>query len=265
MIVNINNKVIVNYNNIKKYILLGYDCKEGDVLELPIEHLPIKRKFSYTCNICGIEHTTTVETYKKSKYGTCRKCSAREACKQTAKDLTGQKFHRLQVLSKSENLGKNVAWNVKCDCGTEKVVRGVELTKGSVKSCGCYAKEQSTKRIIEISRNNSGEKHYNWNPELTEEDRYRSSRDKKSVAARKETYERDNYTCQICSLRNTNLNAHHIVPYSKDKTLRYELSNLITMCVKCHKAYHKEYKLCNINLITLNEFKEKWVYKEEVK
>ena len=55
----------------------------------------------------------------------------------------------------------------------------------------------------------------------------------------KAVYLKDNYTCQKCGKRGGVLNAHHIIPFSVDKTLRYEISNGITLCVDCHKKEHK--------------------------
>lgn len=61
----------------------------------------------------------------------------------------------------------------------------------------------------------------------------------KSKEWTKAVYLKDNYTCQKCGKRGGVLNAHHIIPFSVDKTLRYEISNGITLCVDCHKKEHK--------------------------
>lgn len=55
------------------------------------------------------------------------------------KDLTGQRFTRLLVLSLSDRKRTSRAyyWDVRCDCGVEKTVRGTELRNGKAKSCGC--------------------------------------------------------------------------------------------------------------------------------
>lgn len=55
---------------------------------------------------------------------------------------------------------------------------------------------------------------------------------------RKSVFERDGYTCRKCGRRGARLNAHHIKPYAKYKGLRYELSNGITLCEKCHREVH---------------------------
>lgn len=50
------------------------------------------------------------------------------------KDLTGQKYGLLAVLSPSVSKGY---WLAQCDCGTQKVVRGASLLSGNTRSCGC--------------------------------------------------------------------------------------------------------------------------------
>lgn len=75
------------------------------------------------------------------------------------KDLTGQKFGRLLVISLNSK-SKHSKWNCICDCGNEKVVYGDKLKYGSSISCGCYRTEriknavtkhgQSGKRLYKI-------------------------------------------------------------------------------------------------------------------
>lgn len=56
---------------------------------------------------------------------------------------------------------------------------------------------------------------------------------------RKQIYQRDNWTCQICNKHGGILHAHHKIPYriSKDNSL----NNLITLCPSCHSK--EEYKI----------------------
>ena len=61
------------------------------------------------------------------------------------KDLTGQRFERLLVLKRAENIGRKTAWLCQCDCGNEKAVPYWNLASGQTISFGCYAKEVSAK------------------------------------------------------------------------------------------------------------------------
>lgn len=57
------------------------------------------------------------------------------------RDLTGQSFGRLTVLSVGERRGRKRYWNCRCDCGTEKAVHGDHLKAGRSRSCGCLNRE----------------------------------------------------------------------------------------------------------------------------
>lgn len=52
-------------------------------------------------------------------------------------DLTGKRFGKLTVLSRTQNQGHFVAWLCRCDCGNILAVRGQSLKSGNTKSCGC--------------------------------------------------------------------------------------------------------------------------------
>lgn len=47
---------------------------------------------------------------------------------------------------------------------------------------------------------------------------------------------RDNFTCQCCHISNIRLAVHHIVSFNICR--KHELSNLITVCYKCHMKIH---------------------------
>lgn len=55
---------------------------------------------------------------------------------------------------------------------------------------------------------------------------------------RKQVFARDNYTCQKCGLVSGNIHAHHIKQFYTHPELRFELSNGITYCNKCHDKHH---------------------------
>jgi len=66
---------------------------------------------------------------------------------------------------------------------------------------------------------------------------------------RKKVYKRDNYTCQICSIRSGKnnivmLNAHHIIRMADNPDLMFQINNGITLCEGCHRKTYKKEKSC---------------------
>jgi 5-methylcytosine-specific restriction endonuclease McrA len=45
---------------------------------------------------------------------------------------------------------------------------------------------------------------------------------------------RDNYTCQKCGIKQTNLEVHHVKPFRIFRELRFRLDNCVTLCPSCH-------------------------------
>lgn len=63
-------------------------------------------------------------------------------------DLTGQKFGRLTVISRTENsIYNRTSWVCICDCGKTTIATSHNMKNGDKQSCGCYKKEQ-TKEIF---------------------------------------------------------------------------------------------------------------------
>jgi len=60
------------------------------------------------------------------------------------KDLTGQRFGKLTIVSEAEKIvykhGTAIQWNCECDCGAITKVRTSNLTSGTTTSCGCVHK-----------------------------------------------------------------------------------------------------------------------------
>lgn len=54
-------------------------------------------------------------------------------------DMTGQRFHRLTVLSADPD--RKAHWICLCDCGTRKSINGDPVRRGLVKTCGCGRRE----------------------------------------------------------------------------------------------------------------------------
>ena len=97
-----------------------------------------------------------------------------------------------------------------------------------------------------------------WNPNLSDDERIKGRKTFDDVQWRNDVFKRDNYTCKKCGdNKGHNLNAHHIINHCKDKSLRYDVNNGITLCDKCHIAFHKQYGYKDNNEIQLKEFLNK--------
>lgn len=52
-------------------------------------------------------------------------------------------------------------------------------------------------------------------------------------------YERDSYQCQVCGEKEK-IVAHHIIPWDKNESLRFDVKNGQTLCRKCHNIHHSK-------------------------
>ena len=60
--------------------------------------------------------------------------------------LVGQKFGRLTVVSRAENIGSKLRYLCHCECGNSKTVYKDVISRGLTKSCGCLSRELIVKR-----------------------------------------------------------------------------------------------------------------------
>lgn len=169
-------------------------------------------------------------------------------------NLTGQKFNRYTFIKESgKDKYGHILWLCRCDCGTEKIIIATQVKCGRVKSCGCFLRESSRKRM-------SGKNSPNWNNNLTNEERTERENTRKTSTLRynrwrKKVFRRDNYTCQCCrNSKGGNLEAHHIRSWSSNEKLRHIVSNGIALCKRCHKNFHKEFGRKNNNKKQLSKF-----------
>ena len=64
------------------------------------------------------------------------------------KDLTGEKFGHLEVMSLNpvRDANKKVVWNCRCECGKILALRGESLKEGYPISCGCLRRGAKSKK-----------------------------------------------------------------------------------------------------------------------
>lgn len=84
-------------------------------------------------------------------------------------DLVGQQFGRLLVVDqKGVDKNHNSLWLCKCDCGEERIVRGIDLKKGIIVSCGCTdgkkvdISKQRFGRLVAIRQERVEGRKYMW-------------------------------------------------------------------------------------------------------
>lgn len=178
-------------------------------------------RVSVSCLHCGIIFNVT-----KSRIddGRGKYCSRR--CYSSSQ--------RLNVQEKNPNWNGGLIENVCLVCGEKYVTK--LCYKNTTKFCSykCSHKYKSM--------NNIGSGNPNWRGGLTQLN-YDGRHQKEYLIWRKSVYERDKYRCQHCGDNSGhNLNAHHIIPYSIDESLRLDIANGITLCEECHKNEHTRLK-----------------------
>lgn len=85
-------------------------------------------------------------------------------------ELTGQRFGRLVVLSRSHpGKGWHQYWNCQCDCGVEKRVSQDGLVSQRTKSCGCLRREVTRQNKERHGHTRGGKRsamHVSWSSML---------------------------------------------------------------------------------------------------
>lgn len=191
---------------------------------------------------CGKLTVVVATQLRQGKTQSCGCLQKEKASQNTSKDLIGKRFGRLKVLDEhgvkeSEDGSRRRWWTCQCDCGNVTEVRTSSLTNGHTQSCGCIQSEMMVDRM-------SGENHYNYNPDLTTEERLKHRYKLGGFNAAKwrtEVYTRDNHTCQLCGERGGSLQAHHLDGWNWCKEKRFDVSNGTTLCYDCHSKFHLLY------------------------
>ena len=214
--------------------LLGETLSVGQEIDAPVGWLSRKsgETISVVCTRCGKVRKIKFYNLMKYNHSFCNACSKHRKLDW----MLGKVFGRLTVICFGSGIletnGRTSSTFIcKCECGNEVEVRTNSLRRGEVISCDCYRKER-------ISETNSGENNHLYNPNLSYEERIARRNVPENNRWRKAVYERDNYTCKACSKAGGHLVAHHIVPYSTNKQLRFDVDNGITLCKTCHKEFH---------------------------
>jgi hypothetical protein len=126
-----------------------------------------------------------------------------------------------------------------------------QWANSTVCSLRCHHKSQvGAKRLMtpkwrEKCRNNlrnahrRGAAHWNWQGGITPAlQLLRHSPEYNEW--RKAVYRRDNWTCQMCHVKQKHPIAHHLKSFRHYPALRFDVENGQTLCRSCHKIIHSE-------------------------
>jgi len=205
---------------------------------LEFEYLGCYQSLHFKCH-CGNIEIMTYINFLESKQ--CHQCN-----KQHVKDLKklSIEFVKKQFLLNGCKLLENVYINnhtlikYRCECGNVDFITYNAFQYGE--RCNKCKPERISKSLKENGnlKPKYGSDHPNWNSNLTDEERQKNRDILENEIWRKEVFERDNYTCQICEQHGKKLCAHHLDGYHWAIDKRFDVNNGITLCKDCHKEFH---------------------------
>lgn len=108
----------------------------------------------------------------------------------------------------------------------------------------------------EFKKAHSGENHYNYNQNLSDEDREDRRKQQGYNEWAYKVKELADFTCDCCGQRNGTHHSHHLEGYNNNKHLRLDIHNGVCLCERCHKEFHKIYGYGNNTKEQYIEFKE---------
>jgi len=212
-------------------------------------HNPFHR-VKYKC-ICGECQDSTWDKYKNSG-GRCRKCSLMST-------------HRNKRI-KFEILEKRVI-----DAGYELITRkeeweGLDQIEGFRYKLKCKrGHEFTTARLITHEIGCRACSYIDMTGEKSPNYKHGKSRDNikerrnNSVPLkrwRRHIVKLFKNTCDICSINESGMNAHHLNGYLWDIDNRFNLANGVLLCKNCHKKFHKKYGIYDNTREQYQEFKK---------
>jgi len=153
-------------------------------------------------------------------------------------DLVGKKFGRLMVLKRVSNINnnRNARWECMCDCGNIKLILGSNLINKTTVSCGCYMKENVSKRFKKPDGFSA------FNKIFINYKKNAKSRNINFLLDKKEFKVLIDQNCFYCgeSASNTCVNRTDVYSYNGidrlDNSKGYELNNVVACCKICNNA-----------------------------
>lgn len=209
------------------------------------DYVRSKDKLRYKC-ICGEEARISFDKFNSGQL--CGKCARRRAGKSRRHSYQYVKrvFEgRGSTLVSSEYVNGHAKLKYICACGNKSEITFFKFRSGQdCRECG-------NRKISEKLRE---ENSYMYDPSKTDEERIRDRKYPAYYEWRRKVFERDGFTCQSCFDRGVTVNAHHVESYARNKDLRTNISNGMTLCERCHQEYHTAFYRNDATEKTLKEF-----------
>lgn len=193
------------------------------------------KKIFVVCPGCNRERLVSPENIKRSGHLYCNGCAS---VKRYGNDYIGKVYGRATIISDAEPVyddkrRRRAMVNCLCSCGNTFVAERKGVMYGHTSSCGCLREESAIAKIEKFNKE--------YRNSLTEEQREaarlsRSSKESKRWLREVKSVER----CVICG-SSQNLAAHHLESYKENPELRFETSNGVCLCAKCHIEYHTQF------------------------
>lgn len=236
-------------------------------------------KVEVECAFCKKQFLKYPSAIKRTKNHLCSKeCKISwlaEQKKETTKYLTKEcsicktKFKRKESYFRNKS-SKNYYCSVHCKNEKLKKKRGgftpIEKTCETCNKLFLITSRNSrrTKYCSEECKEKGfpkGKEHKNFKEELPRDYRSKHRLFHENTVWRKKVFERDLFTCQVCNKKGVKLQAHHLENYSSNKEKRFDIKNGVTLCIDCHKQFHKIYGVVRNNEEQFKEFKNSYTIK----
>lgn len=213
---------------------------------------------------CGHEHIISLENFRAGKGDLCKACRLKSNHEKESR-LSIETVRDALAAECCELLSEDVpTWRTKfryvAQCGHEGSIDFSHWREGGGRVCASCSKSiRYTPKYVESVFKEAGcqllGEYVNCKTPIKYRDMYgkiryttfdlflngRNRRDRESGLPpwRLFVFSRDDYTCQVCGERGGDLEAHHLESYAENVEARLDPENGVTLCVSCHRAFHK--------------------------
>lgn len=192
-----------------------------------------RAKFICNCGVFGESKLSKLLNGHKSSCG----CLIKDAGERL-KNAAAEKNRKLQIGLRFGRLVLSAVYPTSaiCDCGNIKNdIRPSLLLRGDLLSCGCLNKDNAKVKVKKIAESHRVALGRDPNLPMSSENSIQRNV-LKTISPL--VLARDNYSCALCGIHGAKFHVHHIEKFSDVPEKRMNLSNLVTLCLPCHKIAH---------------------------